>query len=122
MLLELLKEMPRMTRDRIQDLALQNAAHNKPSLDRGRSLPKLCGQPLGEDDSAIVVARGPSIHRFHPVENLKAANYRGSIIATESAIAYCLRHGVVPHLVVSADPHANRIGRWLGTQISLSRP
>jgi len=48
------------------------------------------------------------------LKRIKAANYQGAIIATESALRYTLSNGVVPDLIVTLDPHATRIVRWFG--------
>ncbi len=54
-----------------------------------------------------MIAAGPSIHRHDPIAAIKNSGYRGAIaiVATESAMVYCLRNGVVPDLVVTVDPH-----------------
>jgi hypothetical protein len=114
LLLRLMDEMPRMTRERTQQLALDNARRNQPYIARGRSLKELRGARLGQGDHAVVIAAGPSAKRFDPAWRLKEAGYRGAVIATESALFQCLRHGLVPDLVVSVDPHPLRIVRWFG--------
>ncbi|ARJ66538.1 hypothetical protein WV31_13095 [Magnetospirillum sp. ME-1] len=113
----LMQMMPRMndfTLDRYGDLILENARRNQAVLDRGTSLSTLRDLPLGEGDSAIIIAAGPSIRRHDPIRLIKESGYEGTIIATESALYYCLRNGVVPHLTVTLDPHATRIVRWFG--------
>ncbi len=106
--------MERMTRDRTAARCLENARRNVEFLDRGRSLADLRDYPLGEGDSAIVIAAGPSIKRFDPIAAIKASGYRGALVVTESAIHYCLSNGVVPDLVVTVDPDPDRIVRWFG--------
>jgi hypothetical protein len=113
-LLQLLHDLPRMTRDRTQQLALDNARLNRPFFRRGHSLKDLRDASLGRGDSAVVVAAGPSAKRFDPSATLKRSGYRGTVIASESALYQCLRHGLVPHLIVSVDPHPMRIVRWFG--------
>ena len=103
-----------MTRDRTAQLCLDNARASASLLDRGQSLAALREETLGEGESAIVIAAGPSIRRHDPIKAIKAADYKGAIIATESAILYCLRNGVVPDLVVTVDPFPMRIVRWFG--------
>jgi len=110
----LVADMERLTWERHGELAMANALRNQSLLGRGQSLAALRNLPLGEGDSAIVIAAGPSIRRHDPIARIKRAGYCGTIIATDSAIAYCLRNGVVPHLVVTLDPHATRIVRWFG--------
>lgn len=113
-LLELVREMPRITSDRIEALALENARRNKPLIEQGKSIRALRDIQIGEGDSAVVVAAGPSSHRNKPAEILKASGYRGAIVATESAIFLCLQANLIPSLVVSVDPHPDRIVRWFG--------
>jgi len=60
------------------------------------------------------VTHAPSIKRQDGAKQLLEADYPGAIIATESAMLLCLRHGIVPDLVVTIDPHATRIVRWFG--------
>ena len=111
---KLVADMARLTWDRYGRLALDNAAANRPLLGRGQSLAALRDAPLGDGDSAIVVAAGPSLGRQDPAKAIRAAGYRGAIVATESSLAYCLGESLVPDLVVTVDPHATRIVRWLG--------
>jgi hypothetical protein len=110
----LVRDMDAMTWDRNGEKILANAARNRKFLDRGQSIAALRGADLGKGDSAIVVAAGPSIRRHDPAATLRHSSYDGAIIATDSGIAYCLRNGIVPDIVVSLDPDATRIVRWFG--------
>jgi hypothetical protein len=112
--LKLVAEMEGLTLDRIGPVGLENVKRNQAVLNRGRSLAVLRDQKIGEGCSCIVIAAGPSIKRRDPIQAIKASGYRGAIIATESAISYCLRNGVVPDLALTLDPHASRIIRWFG--------
>ena len=112
--LKFVAEMDRYTFDKIGLMGLANAAQNLSLLDRGQSIAALRDASIGQGDSAVVIAAGPSIARRHPLAAIKAAKYRGALIATESAMYYCLRNGVVPDLVVTVDPHARRMIRWFG--------
>jgi hypothetical protein len=100
------------TFDRIAPLALANAELNRPRIHR--SLLELTDTPLGAGDSALVVAAGPSLHRRHSLARLREFGYRGAVVAVDGALGACLRHGIVPDLVVSVDPHGERIVRWFG--------
>ena len=113
-LLEMVRDMPRITRDRIEALALENIRRNRPFIERGASIKALRDLKVGEGDSAVIVAAGPSAHRNSPAKVLKDGGYKGAIIATESAIFQCLQIGLVPSLIVSVDPHSERIKRWFG--------
>jgi hypothetical protein len=106
--------MAELTWERTGGLAVENARLNTARLGRGRSLAELRGERLGEGDSAIVIAAGPSIKRHHPAALITAAEYPGTVIATDSSIFYCLRNGIVPDLVITVDPNAPRIMRWFG--------
>ncbi len=114
--LKLVARMEDLTWERHGTLGVDNARRNLEFLDRGRSLAALRGADLdgNGDDSAIVIAAGPSIKRFDPAKVILEAGYKGTLIVTESALMYCLRKGLVPHLAVTLDPHATRIVRWFG--------
>lgn len=111
---KIVAEMGALTHQRHGGLALANAERNLPLVGRGKSLAALRRELLGDGDSAIVIAAGPSIRRNDPIARIRVSGYRGAIVATESAFAYCLRNGVVPDLAVTLDPHATRIVRWFG--------
>jgi hypothetical protein len=111
---QLIADMEQMTWDRVGEHVLRNVQRNLQFKDDGKSLAVLRSRQLGEGDSAVIVAAGPSIRRQNPAQILLERGYRGTIIATDSGIAHCLRNGVVPHLVVSLDPHPTRIVRWFG--------
>lgn len=100
------------TFERIAPLALANAELNRPRI--LHSILELAGRRFGEGDAAIVVAAGPSLHRRRSLERLRDAGFRGTLVAVDGALGACLRAGVIPHLVVTADPHAERIVRWFG--------
>jgi hypothetical protein len=110
----LIAEMEQMTWDRVGEHVLRNARRNLKFKDKGASLAALRGRALGEGDSAVIVAAGPSVRRQNPARILRERGYRGMVISTDSGIAHCLRNGLVPHLVVSLDPHPTRIVRWFG--------
>ncbi|MBN9048433.1 MAG: DUF115 domain-containing protein [Rhizobiales bacterium] len=114
LLLQLQKEMDRITSDRTEQLALENARNNLPFIKRGKSIKDLRGVQVGVGDTAVVIAAGPSAKIFNPAGVLKANNYKGAVIASESAMSHCLLSGLVPDLVVSVDPHPIRIVRWFG--------
>ena len=99
------------TFDRIAHVGLANAATHRPQIQR--SVLELAKLPLGAGDAALVVAAGPSLHRRRSLERLAARGFAGTIVAVDSALAACLRNGVVPHVVVTVDPH-DRIVRWFG--------
>jgi hypothetical protein len=106
--------MEDLTWERHGALGLDNARRNQALLGRGQSIAALRGADLGKDDSAIVIAAGPSIRRLDPAQLIRHSNYKGALVVTESALPYCLRNGLVPDLAVTLDPHATRIVRWFG--------
>jgi hypothetical protein len=111
---KLVAEMTALTRARHGGLARDNARRNRAFVGRGQSIAALRKEKIGSGDAAIVIAAGPSIRRKDPIKAIKESGFRGAIVVTESALAYCLRNGVVPDLAVTLDPHATRIVRWFG--------
>jgi hypothetical protein len=112
--LELAKNMASITLDRIGKDGISNAHQNLPLLKRGKSLRELRDIKIGKGDRAVIIAAGPSLHRANVAQQLLSHRFDGAIIATDSAMRYCLRQGIVPDLVVTLDPHSKRIVRWFG--------
>jgi Protein of unknown function DUF115 len=100
------------TFERVAGVGLANAEANRPRI--ARSVLELAETPLGAGDAAIVVGAGPSLYRRRSLERLRDAGFAGTIVAADGALGACLRAGVVPHVVVSVDPHPERIVRWFG--------
>ena len=112
--LQFVAVMGRITMDRISDIGMTNAHDNLQYLNRGKSLRALREETIGKGDSVLVIAAGPSLKRRDVARKLKKSGYDGAIIATDSALRYCLHHEIVPDLIVTLDPHAKRIIRWFG--------
>lgn len=106
--------MAELTDLRIGAAAFANALANRAQLDAGVSIARLRGAHFGKSARAVVVAAGPSLHRTESLQRLAAARFDGIVIATDSALLRCLRHGIVPDLVVTVDPHDASIVRWFG--------
>ncbi|MDP3703226.1 MAG: DUF115 domain-containing protein, partial [Candidatus Omnitrophota bacterium] len=95
------------------EASLRNAEANRPHVKR--TIADLAASvPAGGVDSALVIAAGPSLHRRHPVEQVRASDYEGAIVACDGSLGYCLRNGLVPRYIVSLDPHPARVCRWFG--------
>jgi hypothetical protein len=103
-----------VTLRKVRDVGLANARMNAERIRTGEDILALQGTRLMEGDTALVIGAGPSLHRTNVAARLKASGFRGPIVATESAMAYCFRNGLVPDLIVTLDPHATRIVRWFG--------
>jgi hypothetical protein len=106
--------MGALTLEKVSAVGSQNAERNRARIQAGKSVLALRDTPLIEGDSALVIAAGPSLHRRDVARLLKEVCFAGVVVATESALSYCLRHEIVPDLVVTLDPHADRIVRWFG--------
>ena len=113
--LELSRHIGRITMDRIGEQWIKNVRWNLQHLNRGKSIRELPADLASDNDHAVVIAAGPSIKRKgHVAPLLKKHDYKGTIIATDSAIYYCLHNGIIPDLVVTLDPHTTRVVRWFG--------
>jgi len=84
-------------------------------LDLPAELPKL-------PESAVVVAAGPSLRRQRIIPRLKVLQDQFTIVCCDGALPMCLRGGLVPDIVVSVDPHRDRIVRWFGDPNLNERP
>jgi len=106
--------MEAITFEKVAEEGFVNARTNASYISQGLSIAALAGTPLADGKDALVVAAGPSIHRYDTARLISESGFKGTIIATDSAIGWCLRHGIIPHLAVTVDPHPSRIVRWLG--------
>ena len=100
------------TAERITGAGLDNEKQNRPHIEH--SVLDLASLAFGEGDRAVVVAAGPSLRRRDSVRRLARSGFTGTIVAVDSALGACLREGIVPHVVVTVDPHPERIVRWFG--------
>ena len=74
------------------------------------------------DGGAIVIGAGPSLHRKDFAEQILNSNFSGKIICVEASLGYCLKKGLVPHYVLTADPHPSRIVAFFGNPLLKTRP
>src|SRR5438445_2639256 len=81
------------TFERIAGVGLENAAVNRPKIER--SILELGDVALGDGDSAVVVGAGPSLHRRASRARLRTRGYPGTVVAVAGALAPCLRAGGV---------------------------
>lgn len=103
-----------ITLEKVAEIGFANAQAHSNLIANGNSIEALQDSPIMEGDDALVIAAGPSIHRQDTAQLIKESGFKGVIVATESAMSWCLRHDIFPHLVVTLDPHAHRIVRWFG--------
>jgi hypothetical protein len=108
------------TYERIATLGLANAQANAPRI--GRSILELTDQTIGAGDRALVIGAGPSLRRRKSLERVHDTGSDGVIVAVDGALGACLRAGLVPHVMVTADPHAERIIRWFGDPAMTAPP
>ena len=108
------------TFERVAAVGAENAAVNRPRI--GRSLLELAEERLGAGNAAVVIGAGPSLYRRRSLERLVAVDFTGAIVAVDSALGACLRLGIVPHVVVTVDPHHERIVRWFGDPAMVVAP
>lgn len=108
------------TFERVAGVGLANATRNRSHIER--SILELRETQLGTGDAAVVVGAGPSLNRRRSLERLRASGFAGTVVAADGALGACLRAGVVPHVVVSVDPHPERIVRWFGDPALAAAP
>ncbi len=107
-------ELDRITLEKVTEVGFANAQANAALIAEGKSVLALHDTPLMESRDALVIAAGPSLQHYDLAGHIKQSGFQGVIVATESAMSWCLRHGITPHLVVTLDPHHSRIVRWFG--------
>ena len=103
-----------ITFEKVAEIGFKNAQANAPLIAKGKSILALRNTLLKESRDALIIAAGPSLQRYDAAKHIKEAGFQGVIVTTESAMSWCLRNGIVPHLVVTLDPQHSRIVRWFG--------
>ncbi len=113
------QDLAALTLSLVKDTCFANARANACAIAAGKSILALRDQRLMDGQKALVIGAGPSLHRIDVVPRLRAFTAHGVIITTESCLSFCLRHDIVPDLIVTVDPDdpnaiAQRIVRWFG--------
>ena len=106
--------MNEITLNRIGEMALENARINQVFTKQGKSIAELRNQKIGQGESAIVMASGPSNKHHNPIAPIKSSGFKGALVIPESAMRYLLSNDVIPALIVTVDPHPTRMIRWFG--------
>lgn len=78
------------------DQWVQNFALNLNDIWNGSNPSTLSNANHNENASAIVIGRGPSLHKHNHLELLKKSNFSGSIICTDGALKHVLESGITP--------------------------
>lgn len=100
------------TLKRSSPMGLANADKNGPHFKH--TIKDLLGAAKGK--TCLLVGAGPSLMRQNSLAKLKPVMDRFVIVAADGALGHCLRAGLVPHYVISLDPHGERIVRWFGDE------
>ncbi len=106
--------MAGITLEKVARAGIENARLNAARIASGKSIQELGTGSLVRGSDALIIAAGPSLHRTNPAPIIRDSGFTGTIIATDSAMSWCLRNAIVPNLVVTLDPHPARIVRWFG--------
>src|SRR3954469_20732286 len=86
------EELDWITLMKVTQAGFDNARANSERISQGKSILALRESSLMEGETALIIAAGPSVHRFETDKIIKESNFKGTIIATESAMSWCLRH------------------------------
>ncbi len=105
---ELVASLPQRGLEWHRETILENSRRNAPHVVYTiRDLPR---RPA----PCLIVSAGPSLYRQKTLERIKAAGFKGTLVATDGSYIQCLKAGIIPDFVVTLDPHPTRIVRWFG--------
>ena len=104
------KGLEARTLEHSADLGIAHATANRPFMEK--TIKRLIGAGKGRD--VLVVSGGPSLHRRRSIERIKPVVDRFVVVAADGTMGHCLRAGITPDYVLSADPDRSRIVRWFG--------
>lgn len=109
------KQLEAITLEKIADIGIAHANANEAWIKKGKSITALRETSLMDGTDALVIASGPSVHRQkETAKMIRDSRFKGIIVAADSAMSWCLRNDIVPDLVVTLDPHPDRMVRWFG--------
>lgn len=107
-------ELESITLEKVAKEGFENARKNHDFIADGKDIMELSDGPLAKGDVALVIAAGPSLHRYRTAEIIRKSEFGGVLVSTESSMPWCLRNDIIPDLVVTVDSHPRRIVRWFG--------
>jgi len=70
--------------------------------------------PIVPNNSALIIAAGPSLEKLKIIQRLKSLNYKGLVIAIDATYTRLLNNDIYPDYVLTLDPHPTRMIRWFG--------
>jgi len=94
---------------------IRNFALNLDNIWNGNSVRELIPKQnkTSKLSPAIIIGRGPSIHKYRHLDLLAKSNYEGTIICCDSALIYALKAGITPDkfenfLVITIDTQVHQ--------------
>tara|TARA_X000000950_G_scaffold67138_1_gene82915 strand:+ start:5651 stop:6676 length:1026 start_codon:yes stop_codon:yes gene_type:complete len=112
------KKIKRITEKSLIKIILKNIKFNKNFIiDRdNQKLKKLKHKLNKKSNFAVIVAAGPSLRKNDFRNLLKKNRKKILIICADSSLYYLLEKKIIPDLIVTLDPHKDRIIRWFGDE------
>jgi len=101
-------------------LWFENFSKNVPKIRNGRNLRELIeGNIILRSPYCLVIGAGPSIEKYKQLDVISKSNFDGLIIVCDKILKECLKHKIVPHIVVSADATEKVADFFSGIQSSI---
>ena len=112
------KSITKITEKSLVKTILKNIKFNKNFIETNNSgkLRLLIKKLSQKSNLAVIVASGPSLRVNDYRDLLKKNRKKIIIICADSSLYYLLEKKIIPDLVVTLDPHKDRIIRWFGDE------
>ena len=116
------KQISKITNDSLIRVILGNIKNNSSLIKNIYKIKELKYKLSKKSKIAIVVAAGPSLRKYDYRDLLKKNRKKFIIICADSSLLYLLEEKIIPDLVITLDPHKDRIIRWFGDEkLTLSK-
>lgn len=111
------KKISRITDQSIKKIIFKNIIGNIDYAKKGLSVANLRNFNFKKKGKiALVVGGGPSLRKNNFIKKIKKIKKKIIIISTDGSLFYLLSNGIIPDLVITLDPHKDRILRWFGDE------
>jgi hypothetical protein len=116
------KQISQITAKSLINIILKNIKKNSPIIRDEFKLKDLQIKLKKKSKIALVVAAGPSLRKYDYRNLIKENRKKLLILCADGSLLYLLEKKIIPDLVITLDPHKDRIVRWFGDEnLSVSK-
>ena len=116
------KQISSITNKSLINIILKNIKSNSSLIKNNLKIKDLKTKLTKNSKIALVIAAGPSLRKYDYRSLIKKNRNKLIIICADGSLYYLLEKKIIPDLVITLDPHKDRIVRWFGDEsLTLSK-